>query len=155
MSSGESVAVLRIGELARRCGTTPRTIRYYEELGLLGGRGSRRPTGGHRSYTQADVDDLCELIRLRELLGLSLEELGRVIEAEEARALLRAEIEAGVEDPARLRAMLLEALGHLEAQLSLVHRRQSELAALEDDLQQRRQKVLGRLSGTAGAVPID
>ena len=78
-----------------------------------------------------------------------------MIEAEEARALLRAEIEAGVEDPARLRAMLLEALGHLEAQLSLVHRRQSELAALEDDLRQRRQKVLGRLSGTAGAVAVD
>jgi hypothetical protein len=51
--------------------------------------------------------------------------------------------------------MLLEALGHLEAQLSLVHRRQSELAALEDDLRQRRQKVLGRLSGTAGAVAVD
>jgi DNA-binding transcriptional MerR regulator len=154
MSSSESVAVLRIGELARRCGTTPRTIRYYEELGLLGGRGPRRASGGHRSYTQADVDDLCELMRLRELLGLSLEELGRVIEAEEARALLRAEIEAGVEDQARLRAMLVEALGHLDLQLSLVHRRQSELAALDDDLQQRRGKVIGRLAATAGGVPV-
>jgi DNA-binding transcriptional MerR regulator len=83
--------------VARRCGTTPRTIRYYEELGLLRGAGAtERPSGGHRSYTEADVADLCELIRLRELLGLSLEELGRVIEAEEARALLRAEFEAGV-----------------------------------------------------------
>jgi len=69
-----------------------------------------------------------------------------VIEAERARALLRAEIEAGVEDPARLRAMLLEAWASRGAAF-LVHRRQSELAALEDDLQQRRQKVLGRLRG--------
>jgi DNA-binding transcriptional MerR regulator len=153
MSTGQSAGVLRIGEVARRCGTTPRTIRYYEELGLLGERAPDRPAGGHRSYTEAEVDDLCELIRLRELLGLSLEELGRVIEAEGARALLRAEIEAGVEDPERLRAMLLEALGHLDLQLSLVHRRQSELAALEDDLRQRRDRVLGRLATTPGAAP--
>ena len=153
MSTAESVGVLRIGEVARRCGTTPRTIRYYEELGLLGDRAAQRPSGGHRSYTDADVDDLCELMRLRELLGLSLHELGRVIEAEEARALVRAEIEAGVGDPARLRAMLLEALGHLDLQLSLVHRRQNELATLEDDLQQRRKRVIGRLSNTPGGAP--
>jgi MerR family transcriptional regulator, repressor of the yfmOP operon len=153
MSAAQSVGVLRIGEVARRCGTTPRTIRYYEELGLLRGAGRRRPTGGHRSYTEADVDDLGELMRLRELLGLSLEELGRVIEAEEARAMLRAEFEAGVEDPGRLRELLLEALGHLQLQLSLVHRRQGELATLEDDLQQRRDRVVGRLANTPGGAP--
>ena len=36
MSTTVTGAALRIGELARRVGTTPRTIRYYEELGLLG-----------------------------------------------------------------------------------------------------------------------
>jgi DNA-binding transcriptional MerR regulator len=147
MSSAEATRVLRIGELARRCATTPRTIRYYEELGLLGGSGAtERRSGGHRSYTEADVAEVCELIRLRELLGLSLEELGRVIEAEDARALLRAEFEAGVTDPARLREILLEALGHLDLQLSLVHRRQGELAVLEQELQQRRDSVVGRLA---------
>jgi DNA-binding transcriptional MerR regulator len=147
MSSAQATRALRIGELARRCGTTPRTIRYYEELGLLGGAGAtERPSGGHRSYTEADVAEVCELIRLRELLGLSLDELGRVIEAEDARALLRAEFEAGVTDPARLREILLEALGHLDLQLSLVHRRQGELAVLEQELQERRDSVLGRLA---------
>jgi DNA-binding transcriptional MerR regulator len=147
MSSAEATRVLRIGELARRCGTTPRTIRYYEELGLLGGGGTtERPSGGPRSYTEADVAEVCELIRLRELLGLSLEELGRVIEAEDARALLRAEFEAGVTDPRRLREILLEALGHLDLQLSLVHRRQGELAELEQELQERRDSVLARLA---------
>ena len=154
MSSAEATRVLRIGELARRCGTTPRTIRYYEELGLLGGGGAtERRSGGHRSYTEADVAEVCELIRLRELLGLSLEELGRVIEAEDARALLRAEFEAGVTNPARLREILLEALGHLDLQLSLVHRRQSELAALEDDLRRRRDRALDRLATTPGGAP--
>jgi DNA-binding transcriptional MerR regulator len=147
MSSAEATRILRIGELARRCGTTPRTIRYYEERGLLGGGGAtERPSGGHRSYTEADVAEVRELIRLRELLGLSLEELGRVIEAEDARALLRAEFEAGVTDPTRLRELLREALGHLDVQLSLVRRRQGELAVLEQELAERRDSVLGRLA---------
>jgi DNA-binding transcriptional MerR regulator len=154
MSSAEATRVLRIGELARRCATTPRTIRYYEELGLLGGGGAtERRSGGHRSYTETDVAEVCELIRLRELLGLSLEELGRVIEAEDARALLRAEFEAGVTDPVRLREILLEALGHLDLQLSLVHRRQGELASLERELQERRDSVVGRLAQSRAGAP--
>ncbi len=148
MNAVTAVGTLRIGELARRVGTTPRTIRYYEELGLLGGCAVGRPSGGHRIYSEADVHRLCELIRLRELLGLSLEELGRVIEAEDARALLRAEIEAGVEDPVHLRAILTEALGHLELQLSLVQRRRGELSALEHDLQRRRDRVINWLART-------
>jgi DNA-binding transcriptional MerR regulator len=152
-ASAAPTGVLRIGELARRCATTPRTIRYYEELGLLRGRSLERRSGVHRSYTQADVDELRELIRLRELLGLSLEELGRVIEAEDARAMLRAEFEAGVEDPVRLRAIMLEALGHLDLQISLVHRRRSELAALDDELVARRERVIRHLAQTPGGVP--
>ncbi|HEX5196394.1 MAG TPA: MerR family DNA-binding transcriptional regulator, partial [Gaiellales bacterium] len=42
----------RIGELARRVGTTPRAVRYYEELGLL--PGSDRSDGAHRVYDEQD-----------------------------------------------------------------------------------------------------
>jgi DNA-binding transcriptional MerR regulator len=145
VSAAPAASALRIGELARRAGTTPRTIRYYEELGLLPAA-AQRAAGSHRLYGEADLERLRELIRLRELLGLSLDELGQVIEAEEARAVLRAEIQAGVEDPARLRELLLAALGHLDLQLRLVHRRQAELAELEADLSGRRTRVLERLA---------
>ena len=60
--------MLRIGEVASEVGTTPRTIRYYEEIGLLPAAADR-PSGGHRNYTTADVERLRELIRLRDLLG--------------------------------------------------------------------------------------
>ena len=40
---------LRIGEVAKLTGTTPRTIRYYEEIGLLPAAGDREP-GAHRTY---------------------------------------------------------------------------------------------------------
>ena len=77
----------RIGELARRVGATPRTVRYYEELGLLPARG--RPEGAHRLYDAEDEMRLAELIRVRDLLGLSLAELRDWMDAEAARAVLR------------------------------------------------------------------
>jgi DNA-binding transcriptional MerR regulator len=153
MSEGTAMgAALRIGELARRVGTTPRTIRYYEELGLLG-EAATRPAGGHRSYTETDVAKLSELIRLRELLGLSLEELRRMRGAEDARALLRAELAAGVPDSVRERALLNKALGHVDAQLALVRRRAAELGALEADLAGVRERVLERLDGLESQPP--
>src|SRR6204780_318210 len=76
---------LRIGEVAELTGTTARTIRYYEEIGLLD-TAPERAQGKPRVYTQADVDRVREIIRLRDLLGLSLEQLSQLLEAEWARA---------------------------------------------------------------------
>ena len=112
MSATETA--LRIGEVARRCGVTTRTIRYYEELGLLGS--GVREKGAHRTYAEADVAHLQELIRLRDLLGLSLEELVELAEAEEARAALRGRWEEDPNDEERLR-IVEEAIPHVERQL--------------------------------------
>jgi MerR family transcriptional regulator, repressor of the yfmOP operon len=133
---------LRIGEVAELTGTTPRTIRYYEEIGLLPG-GPERVKGKHRLYTESDVERLAELKRLRDLLGLSLEELKQLLEAEEARAALRrrfAETESQAE-----RARLVEAaLPHVETQLRLVRSRIDELRKLESELDDRRALLLRR-----------
>src|SRR5436190_18702689 len=81
---------LRIGEVAERTGVTPRTIRYYEEIGLLGAA-AERIQGKHRAYSESDVERIKEILRLRDLLGLSLEQLSQLLEAESARADLRRE----------------------------------------------------------------
>ncbi|HET8565280.1 MAG TPA: MerR family transcriptional regulator, partial [Solirubrobacterales bacterium] len=137
---------LRIGEVARLAGTTPRTIRYYEEIGLLP-PGGRRP-GAHRTYAEADVERLTELLRLKDLLGLSLEELKELVEAEGARAELRAEWHGGVEDPVRRRQILEESLTYTARQLELVRRRRDEIAKLEKELVARRRRVRQLLGGT-------
>ncbi|MGA6949165.1 MAG: MerR family transcriptional regulator, partial [Solirubrobacterales bacterium] len=62
----------RIGDLAKLTETTPRTIRYYEEIGLLASE--KREPGEHRTYGEEDLERLQELLGLRELLGVSLEE---------------------------------------------------------------------------------
>ena len=135
---------LRIGEVAELTGTTPRTIRYYEEIGLLPGAASRQP-GSHRLYAEADVERLRDVIRLKDLLGVSLEELGELASAETARAFLRREWRSGIEDPVRRREVLEEALGHVGRQLELVRLRRKEVAALERELAAKRRQIRGRL----------
>ncbi|MEA2296933.1 MAG: MerR family transcriptional regulator, repressor of the yfmOP operon, partial [Solirubrobacteraceae bacterium] len=74
-----AAAGLRIGEVARMVGTTPRTIRYFEEIGLLPA-GGERAAGRHRLYAPEDVDRLREALRFKALLGVSLEELKELLE---------------------------------------------------------------------------
>jgi DNA-binding transcriptional MerR regulator len=83
---------LRIGDVARLLGTTPRTIRYYEEIGLLA-EAPARPSGQHRLYTDAEVERIREVMRLKNLLGVSLEELKTLLTAEDARAEVRAQLQ--------------------------------------------------------------
>jgi MerR family transcriptional regulator, repressor of the yfmOP operon len=138
-------AALRIGEVAKLTGTTPRTIRYYEELGLLPGADERRP-GSHRLYREADVERLNDLLRLKELLGLSLDELRAILAAEGARASLRQEWLVGIEDPVRRREVLEEAVGHVERQLDLVRHRRDEIRKLERELTAQRRRIRSRLA---------
>jgi MerR family transcriptional regulator, repressor of the yfmOP operon len=131
---------LRIGDVARLVGTTPRTIRYYEEIGLLA-EAPARPSGRHRIYTQSEVERLREVMRLRDLLGVSLEELKTLLTAEEARAEVRAQLRREDVDPGRRRELLAEALGHIDRQLELVRHRAQELAKLQDELSESRKRV--------------
>ena len=132
---------LRIGEIAERSGVTPRTIRYYEELGLL--PRTEREQGKHRVYSDADVERICELTRLRDLLGLSLDELRSMITAEDVRAEIRRRFHETESREEQL-ALLDEALPHIETQLTLVRRRLSALQELEAELAERRKRVLRR-----------
>jgi DNA-binding transcriptional MerR regulator len=135
---------LRIGEVAELTGTTPRTIRYYEEIGLLPEAGEREQ-GKHRSYTLADVERVREIVRLRDLLGLSLDQLSKLLEAETARAEIRREYRQ-TEDPEIRRRLLGESLGHIATQLELVRGRRRELEQLERELVDKRQEVRKKLS---------
>jgi DNA-binding transcriptional MerR regulator len=135
---------LRIGDVARLVGTTPRTIRYYEEIGLLP-EAPARPSGRHRLYTHAEVERLREVMRLKHLLGVSLEELKTLLTAEEARAEVRAQLQREDVEPTRRRELLDEALGHIERQLELVRHRACELTKLEHELCETRKRVTRKI----------
>ena len=146
-------APLRIGDVARLVGTTPRTIRYYEEIGLLP-EAPARPSGQHRTYTEAEVERLREVMRLKSLLGVSLEELKTLLSAEEARAAVRAQLHREDVHPERRRELLEEALGHIDRQLQLVEHRAAELAKLEEELCQTRTRVRRKLRELAAQEPV-
>ena len=140
--SATAPAKLRIGELAELTGTTPRTIRYYEEIGLLEGR--ERAQGKHRLYTDEDVARVKEIVRLRDLLGLSLEQLAQLVEAETARTEIRRQL-ASASSPEERGQLRERALGHIDTQLKLVRGRRRELEKLEAELVEKRRDVRRKL----------
>src|SRR5947209_9528046 len=137
--SATSDKALRIGEVAELTGTTARTIRYWEEIGLLDSA-PERAQGKHRCYTRSDVDRVREIIRLRDLLGLSLEQLSQLLEAESARAHLRDELQQ-TEDPGQRKRILEELLTHISSQLELVQDRLGELTDLAQELTDKQHRV--------------
>ena len=88
----------------------------------------------------ATSSGLTEMLRLKDLLGVSLEELKELVEAEDAREALRREWQSGVEDPVRRRQILEESLGHIGRQLELARRRRDQIARLESELLARRKR---------------
>ena len=108
---------MRIGEVAQQAGVTPRTIRHYESLGLLPS-GERRGQG-HHYYSGATVSRLTKIDQLKRL-GLSLEEIGEVIE-------LYFTDPSGVRPKQKVLPMLREHLAESE-------RRLSELEQFRDEL---------------------
>src|SRR5687768_6232052 len=87
-TQAKDVPCLQIGEVADRTGVTQRTLRFYEERGLL--KPPSRMDGGFRLYSEDDVARVEQIKRLQNLLGLTLAEIKDMVEAEEVKEELRA-----------------------------------------------------------------
>jgi DNA-binding transcriptional MerR regulator len=81
-------AGIRISDAATRAGVSARTLRYYEELGLLSP--SLYTQGGERRYTPGDLAHLERILELREVLGMNLEEIKEFLSLETRLDQLRA-----------------------------------------------------------------
>jgi len=92
-TSGETAeAGIRISDAAARAGVSARTLRYYEELGLL--TPSLYTAGGERRYTLDDLDHLRRILELREVLGMNLDEIREFLTLETRLDELRASYRA-------------------------------------------------------------
>jgi MerR family transcriptional regulator, Zn(II)-responsive regulator of zntA len=76
MKHAETAAQLRIGELAAELGVNPKTIRYYESIGLL--PAPQRSSAGYRLYGADDRERLY-FIRKAKTVGLTLEEIRDIL----------------------------------------------------------------------------
>lgn len=79
--------LLKIGTVAARLGISERTLRYYEEVGLICPY-LHRP-GASRRYCAADVERVRRIRELQNLMGFNLEEIRRIVAAEDRLRALR------------------------------------------------------------------
>jgi len=135
----------QIGEVCQQTGLTQRALHYYDEIGLL--VPTERLNGGQRLYTAADVERIKQIKSLKQLLGLSLSEIKRNLDADEARAryLTAAQTEA---DPARRKKALESALEVTDEQLRSVREKVQQLGRLQRRLE-RQVRDLRRLLAPA------
>ncbi|WP_192896607.1 MerR family transcriptional regulator [Cohnella sp. AR92] len=73
----EGLVIYKIEQVAKKVGLTKRTLRYYEELGLI--PPPHRSEGGFRLYTDDHIERLNKLINARDVLGFSLQELQQYV----------------------------------------------------------------------------
>jgi len=133
---------LQIGEAASRTGLTQRTLRYYEELGLL--KPASRMEGGFRLYSPDDMERIEYIKNLRDVLGFSLAEIKDMVEAEETRDQLRAELQHS-EDPAHRRARLLKLKEVALRQMRIVSEKRQRLKDMRAGIQGRIDRIDGLL----------
>jgi len=127
-TAAPATSAYRIGELAAKVGVTERTIRYYEERGLL--ESVKRLDSGQRVYTDDDVRRL-KFIQKLKVLGLSLAEM-QELETLYGRHRTNAKV-------------LPRLIELLDSHLATVSERLGELAALRDEIRSYRQHVTKRL----------
>ncbi|HXA28472.1 MAG TPA: MerR family transcriptional regulator [Candidatus Angelobacter sp.] len=129
---------LRIEAVAQRTGLTKRTIRYYEEIGLLSPSG--RSEGGFRLFSDADVARLERITALKDSAGLSLAEVAELLDAESVRERIRERYVAS-DDPVEKRAMLAQSHAVLTRQLALIERKRRGLDALATEYEERLERI--------------
>jgi MerR family transcriptional regulator, repressor of the yfmOP operon len=117
----------RIGEAAERAGVSSRTLRWYEEIGLLAP--TAHTSGGARRYSEEDLARIVQIRELQGLLGLDLGEIRDILQGEDALAGLRREYHRGPE-AARRREILVEATAINEKLRAVVSSRQELLSAM-------------------------
>jgi DNA-binding transcriptional MerR regulator len=124
-----------IEQVAARTGLTKRTLRYYEEIGLLPPAG--RTEGNYRRYTDEDIERLERIKKLRDLLGFSLNDIRALLEADDERVQLKATYQQLTTTEQKL--------DHLDRVDALI-RRQLELVEKKlEGLEQMRSALVARL----------
>jgi DNA-binding transcriptional MerR regulator len=130
----EERASLQIGEVAERTGVTQRTLRFYEEKGLL--KPPSRLEGGFRLYSEDDVERVERIKRLQTLLGLSLADIKEMVEAEEVKLQLKASYrrDAGISER---KAKMRKAIEVTEHQAAIIEQKLLALQEMKDHLDEK------------------
>jgi DNA-binding transcriptional MerR regulator len=147
--SAAGTPLLRIHEAAADVGLTARSVRYYEEMGLL--RPAARSEGDYRLYDESDLERLRFIKGLRDDAGFSLGEISRLLEDEEARERAHAAYHASADPLERLR-LLSQRVASFERQAQTLRTKITRLQAMVDETEARRRRVLVKIAEIEATV---
>ncbi len=136
--------------MAAATGLTPRSIRYYEEMGLLSP--AARSQGAYRLYDASDVERLAFIRDLRDDAGFSLAEIGRLLEDEEARIRDRARF-AAAGDTAQKRAIVRDLIARIDAQVAILEGKAARITTMIQTAEARRGHLRAHLAELEGGLP--
>lgn len=143
--------LLRIQEAAAEAGLTPRSVRYYEEMGLL--HPAARSEGDYRLYDESDLDRLRFIKGLRDDAGFSLAEISRLLEDEDARERDHAAYHATADQVERVR-LLRERVASFERQMQTLRTKIGRLQAMVDETDGRRRRSLAKIAEIESAAGV-
>ena len=149
----ETEHLLRIQEVAEEVGLTARSIRYYEERGLL--KPAARSEGAYRLYDADDIERLRYIKGLRDDAGFSLADIGQLLEDETARARIGARYRE-TDDPGERRVLLLEGIARIDRQVATLRTKIERLSSMIEAASGRREHLRGHLAeldATGGIAP--
>jgi DNA-binding transcriptional MerR regulator len=146
----ETARLLRIQEVADEVGLTARSVRYYEELGLL--KPAARSEGDYRLYDETDVERLRFIKGLRDDAGFSLAEIAQLLEDEAARERGHAAYHATT-DPAERKRILCERVVSYGRQIETLKRKIDRLQAMVDETEARRTRTLAKIGELGSDEP--
>lgn len=127
-----------VDEVCERYGVTARTLHYYEEIGLL--NDVPRTEGGHRYYDERIIVQLEQIIRLKEVLGISLQEVKTIVELEAKLEQIRGAYRQ--EDSSEEKTKILDQGEHeLQRFIDQIDARLDKLQQLRQGFQQRLERV--------------
>ena len=132
--SDSQEAYLQIGEVAERTGVTQRTLRFYEEKGLL--RPPTRMDGGFRLYSEDDVTRVEHIRQLQNLLGVTLAEIKEMVDAEEVLQELKAQYRPEA-DVSEKRRQLQKAIDVVTRQHGIVSQKAEQMSEMKGQLEDR------------------
>jgi DNA-binding transcriptional MerR regulator len=142
---GADEPLLRIQAVAEDVGLTPRSIRYYEEIGLL--KPAARSEGAYRLYDGDDIERLRFIKGLRDDAGFSLAEIGQLLEDERARARISARFRE-THDPAERRQLVVDGLVRIDRQVETLRRKIDRLTSMIAAAELRRNHLNVHLAET-------
>ena len=143
-----STRLMRIQEAAAEVGLTPRSVRYYEELGLL--RPAARSEGDYRLYDDTDLERLRFIKGLRDDAGFSLAEIAQLLEDEEARERGHVAYHATA-DPVERRRILSDRIVRFDHQIEMLLTKIGRLQAMVVETEARRARTATKIEDLQAA----